>query len=130
MNIKEEATRLHESGHNCAQSVFTSCRDYTGLEDKTALAVSGGFGGGLRCGEVCGALSGALMAVGTVFPYDDCTDQVAKDRIASLAKATCKAFKDQYGHLRCNDLKANEISCPEIIEFCAQLAEKTIKENK
>ena len=43
MDVKKEATRIHESGHNCAQSVFCSCREYTGIDDKTALAISGGF---------------------------------------------------------------------------------------
>jgi len=37
MGIKQEATRIHESGHNCAQSVFCACREYTGIDDKTAL---------------------------------------------------------------------------------------------
>ena len=73
MGVKQEATRLHESGHNCAQSVFCSCREYTGVDDKIALAVSGGFGGGVRCGEICGALTGAVMAIARVTTTKDNT---------------------------------------------------------
>ena len=51
MDVKKLATEYHEKGFNCAQSVLCACGAYTGLDEKTALAVSGGFGGGLRCGE-------------------------------------------------------------------------------
>ena len=64
MDIKEKAEKLHKSGFNCAQSVLGACGEYTGLDDNTALAVSAGFGGGVRSGEICGAISGAVMAIG------------------------------------------------------------------
>ena len=79
MDVKKEATRIHESGHNCAQSVFCSCREYTGIDDKTALAISGGFGGGVRCGEICGALSGAVMAIGAVRALWEAGKRVPED---------------------------------------------------
>ena len=43
MDVKKLATEYHEKGFNCAQSVLCSCGEYTGLDEKTALAVSGGF---------------------------------------------------------------------------------------
>ena len=64
MSVKERAVSLHGAGFNCAQGVLCSCGAYTGLDEKTALAVSGGLGGGFRCGEICGALSGAILAAG------------------------------------------------------------------
>lgn len=130
MGVKQEATRIHESGHNCAQSVFCACREYTGIDDAIALAVSGGFGGGVRCGEICGALSGAVMAIGSVCPFNVADDKEAKDKIAALAVECTGKFKEKYGWVRCNDLKASGASCPEIIEFGAELAEQIIKENK
>ena len=66
MGTREEAVRLHGEGFNCAQCVFCACGKYTGLDDKSALAIAGGFGGGLRCGEICGAISGAVMAIGAL----------------------------------------------------------------
>ena len=71
MSVQEESLRLHSCGYNCAQSVLAALGSYTGLNEKTALAVSGGFGGGVRCGEICGAASGAVMALGLAFPYAD-----------------------------------------------------------
>ena len=84
MSVRDDALRLHSSGYNCAQSVLAALGSYTGLDEKTALAVSGGFGGGVRCGEICGAASGAVMALGLAFPYADGEDSEAKARIAKL----------------------------------------------
>ena len=101
MSIKEKALELHKKGYNCAQAVIAACSDMTGLDEKTALAISAGFGGGLRSGEVCGAISGAVMAVA--------------------------AAAENYGKVRCAELKGN-IDCNEIICFMAETAEKIIKE--
>lgn len=126
MGVKEEATKLHESGFNCAQSVLCACREYTGLEDNAAFAVSGGFGGGVRCGEICGAISGAVMAVGMAYPYTDGSDSNARALIAAKTCEVTKAYKEKYGCVRCMELKANKISCAELIEFGAEIAEQII----
>ena len=130
MSIKETAVEYHGKGYNCSQSVLCSCKDYTGLDEKALLAVSGGFGGGVRCGEICGAVTGGVMAIGLCNPYNDCTDLEAKDRIAALTREFTAKFKSQYGCLRCNDLKAGECDCNGLIAFCAQAAEEIINKNK
>lgn len=129
MDIRERADGLHKMGFNCAQSVLCACGKYTGLDDKTALAVSGGFGGGVRCGEICGAISGAVMAVSTCFPYNDCDDLQAKDRIARLTKQVTGEFVNRFACVRCLDLKKAGISCTELIMFGAEIAEEIIKNN-
>lgn len=128
--VGEEAKRLHKSGYNCAQSVLAALREYTGLDDATALAVSGGFGGGLRCGEICGVVSGAVMALGMACPYNDCSDQVSKDKIAALAKEMTAVCKAQFNGLRCADIKGVTASCDEYIAFAAEAAEKIIQREK
>ena len=130
MDVKQKATEYHNSGFNCAQSVLCANSEYTGLDDKLALAVSGGFGGGLRCGEICGAVSGAVMAAGVCNPYADSSDAEAKDKIAQIARDITGQFKQQFGCLRCIDLKRNGHPCPELIEYCAKLAEDTIISNR
>ncbi len=130
MGIKEEAARLHKSGFNCAQSVLCACGKYTGLDDKTALAVSAGFGGGVRCGEICGAISGAVMAVGLAYPFADSADSEAKKRIAELTKKCTADFKDKYGCVRCIELKTAGVSCDALIGHGAELAENIINANK
>ena len=130
MSIKEKAVEFHGKGYNCAQSVLASCGEYTGRDEKTLLAVSGGFGGGVRCGEICGAVTGGVMAIGFCNPYNDCTDAQAKERIAALTREFTGKFKAEYGCLRCNDLKAGECDCNGLIAYCAAAAEEIIKKNK
>ena len=130
MTTREYAIAQHKKGYNCAQSVLTACGECTGMDEKTALAISAGFGGGLRCGEICGAASGAMMAIGLCNPYNDCENLEAKDKIAALAKEFTKCFQDAHGNLRCVDLKAGDCDCNELIAFSAEQAIKMINENK
>ena len=130
MSVQEEALRLHACGYNCAQSVLAALGGYTGLEEKTALALSGGFGGGVRCGEICGAASGAVMALGLAFPYTDGEDAGARARIAKLTMALNRDFQQQFGNMRCQDLKRSGVPCDELIAWAAARAEELIRENK
>ena len=122
MTIQEEAVRLHGQGCNCAQSVLAACGKYTGLEQQTALAVASGFGGGVRSGEICGAISGAVMAIGLV----------EKDprKVAALSRQCVESFRQEFGCVRCQELKQNRVSCDRLIEFGAQYVENLINENK
>ena len=128
MDIKERANQYHDKGFNCAQGVLCACGDYTGLEDKTALALAGGLGGGCRCGEICGAVSGAVIAVGLCCPYTDAQDLERKEKIADLARYVTGQFQEKFGHVRCEKIKGKDHACSEFIAFAAELAEKTIKE--
>lgn len=126
MDIREKAEKLHKSGFNCAQSVLGACGEYTGLDENTALAVSAGFGGGVRSGEICGAISGAVMAIGMAQQKDP-ADAETKAKIAAQTKELVKAFREKYGCVRCVELKQAGVSCGELIDYAAQLAEDTIK---
>lgn len=130
MDIKEKANSYHDKGYNCAQAVLAACEEYTGLDEKTALAISGGFGGGLRSGEICGAISGAVMAIGLANPYIDCTDQEAKDKIAALAKECVARGKELFDCVRCEEMKGVKFTCHYFIGEMAAIAEEMIKNNK
>ena len=130
MGAKEKAAALHESGFNCAQSVLGALGVYTGLDEKTALSIAGGFGGGVSCGEICGAAAGAVMALGLLNPYDNAEDAKARARIRKLSADFNRRFRENFGCIRCIDLKRNGKPCPELIAFAAELAESMILENK
>ena len=127
MGIKEDAVRLHGEGFNCAQCVLCSCNAYTGLDRETALAVSCGFGGGVRCGEICGAISGAVMAIGAA-KKNISDDRNAMADVAALTKKTTAAFRDKFGFVRCLDLKRSGVPCDDLIAFGAETAEKFLEE--
>lgn len=126
MTIDEKALKLHGEGFNCAQSVLAACREYTGLDDKTALAICGGLGGGVRCGEICGAVTGAVMALGMSNPFDEGDNAEAKAKIAVMTKAFTNQFKQEFGCIRCLDLKKNCQPCDKLIAYCAKAAEEAI----
>ncbi len=130
MSVQDEALRLHARGFNCAQSVLAALGSYTGMDEKTALALSGGFGGGVRCGEICGAASGAVMALGLAFPFSDGENAGSKARIAKLTMAFNRAFSDKFGAMRCQDLKRSGVPCDELIAWAAAKAEEIILANK
>lgn len=130
MGAKEKASALHTCGFNCAQSVLGALGSYTGLEEKMALAVAGGFGGGVSCGEICGAAAGGVMALGLAFPYDEGEDADARKKIRSLSAEFTRTFRDKFGCIRCVDLKRAGQPCPLLIEYAAELAEETIIKNK
>ncbi len=123
METIERAVALHGEGYNCAQSVLLACGAYTGLDEKTAIAVSAPFGGGMRCGEMCGAVSGGLMALGLSFGTAE------KSAVAAMAKELSEEFKERLGCLRCLDLKSAGVSCDRCIACGAEIAEKIIKDN-
>ena len=129
MTVSEKAVLLHGQGYNCAQSVLAACGEYTGMDEKTALAVSAGFGGGARSGELCGAISGAIMANGLAFPFNDASDAEAKQKIAQIATRCVDIAREKYGRVRCAELKGN-INCSEIITIMAEAAEEIINKEK
>ncbi len=108
-----KASDIHSKGFNCAQSVLLSLSDLTGQDEKTSLALGGGFGGGMRAAEVCGAVSGAVMALGLLFPFTDGDDKAAKDRIASLTREFHKRFREKNGTLICRSLLGYDMEKPE-----------------
>ena len=127
MGAKEKATALHMRGFNCAQSVLGALGEYTGLEEATALSVACGFGGGVSCGEICGAAAGAVMALGLVGAKADPEDAVLRSKVRQLSGQFNRAFQQQFGCIRCVDLKKNRQPCPLLIEYAAEAAETMIK---
>ena len=126
---KQKALEIHKRGFNCAQSVLCTCGEYTGLDEKTALAISGGFGCGMRCGEICGAVSGAMMAIGLCLPYNESGDAQSRNRVAALGRELTADFEARYGCMRCRDLKRAGFSCDELIAYEAEKAMEIIKNN-
>lgn len=127
MSISEKAQENHASGCNCAQSVLCACKVYTGLDDDIAKAISAGFGGGARCGEICGAVSGAIMALSAACGKDG--NGKPSGEVSVLTRQLTAAFKEKYGYIRCSDLlrDAKQKRCDEFIGYCAELAEDVIR---
>ena len=105
MSKGEQAKELFLQGHNCAQAVFCTFAPELGIDEKTALAISACFGGGLgRQREVCGAVSAMCMALSIKYAPTDPKDQAAKAAFYARIQEVCKRFKDENGSIICREL--------------------------
>ena len=100
------AISYFEKGFNCAQSVLVAFSDLTGLNEQTALNVSGGYGSGCGTGELCGAVNGAIMALGLLNPIDKSEPVKSKRYTMGLAKELQNRFSERFDAVRCRDLLA------------------------
>ena len=104
MTRKEKAEELFHSGYNCSQSVIGALADDLGLDFKTAVKLSEGFGGGFgRMRLTCGAISGMVMAIGMLMSNGDPEEDTRKEVYAKVHKL-CDLFKDKNGSIVCADL--------------------------
>lgn len=110
MNKKELGEAYFKQGYNCAQSVVLAFIDKIGVEEKTALNLISGFGGGFgRMREVCGAVSGMVAVLSAVEGYNDPTDNEAKMELYKKIQTLMGKFKEVNGSYICHEL----LSLPE-----------------
>ncbi len=114
MSEKEEkAVLLFGGGYNCAQSVFGVFCEENGLDIKTALKLSNGFGGGVRCGELCGAVSGAILSISLKCGFYIEKDFVQKNYCNTKAYEFIEKFKSENNSVLCRDLLGVDIKSPQ-----------------
>lgn len=112
MNLEEKvlsANYDHEMGFNCAQSVFKQYCEALGMDVDTALALTSGFGGGMRIGTVCGALTGGLMVIGLA---KNITDPAHKTMLDPVVLELISRFRVAVGEINCRDIIGYDVSDP------------------
>lgn len=149
MTRKEKAIELFMQGANCAQAVAGAFADLMGMEEKAAMRLTAGFGGGLaRQREVCGAVSGMVLVAGALYGYDALDDDATKATHYRLIRSLCDAFRAQWGSIICRDLlgakKGRDTApepdprteeyyrqrpCARLVGTAAHILEKYIEEN-
>lgn len=97
---------------NCAQTVFSLHASDLGLDEKTALKISSGFGGGMACAETCGAVTGAYMVIGMKHGHST-SNPDAKAATKLRIQEFNEKFKTEHGSLICKTLVGHDISTPE-----------------
>ena len=104
---------------NCAQTVFSLFAEDLGLDEKTALKIASGFGGGMACAETCGAVTGAYMVIGMKHGHD-VSDPEKKANTKELIKKFNQKFKEKHESLICKELTGYDISTPEGAEAASE----------
>ena len=117
MGTKAElASHYHDQGLNCAQSVLAAFAADFGLDERTALRISTGFGSGMgRLCEVCGALTGAFMVIGLGFgraQFDGTKYGPETETTYRLVTDIAGQFKDRNGSIYCRDLVGHDLAVP------------------
>jgi C_GCAxxG_C_C family probable redox protein len=103
--IEEKAIESFRSGFNCAQAVLTAYSDKLNFDNKLALSISCGFGGGMgRLQETCGAVTGSYMVLG-VHNCNKFTDNKdRKEETYSMIQKFNEKFKKINGATDCKSL--------------------------
>lgn len=102
---EEKAKELFFEGCNCSQAVFAAFSDITGVDKKTSLKMSSGFGAGFgRTRQTCGAVCGMTLAASCLFGYDDIKDPSAKTENYILISSLINSFKEEMGSSVCREL--------------------------
>jgi len=101
------AYQYHRDGYNCAQSVVAAFLDKLNLTKEQAMAMAGGFGGGVggSHAEMCGAVSGAVLVLSLLTPHTEADDREGKKQVYAIAKEFHQRYAEAFGGLtRCGDL--------------------------
>lgn len=101
------AYQYHRDGYNCAQSVVAAFLDRLDLSKEQAMAMAGGFGGGVggSHAEMCGAVSGAVLVLSLLTPHTEADDREGKKQVYAIAKEFHQRYAEAFGGLtRCGEL--------------------------
>jgi len=143
LNKAEQATQIFSQGFNCAQSTVCVFCEELGVSKESALKISGGFGSGMRHGEVCGAVSGAIMVLGLKYGQNREGDKESKEKTNRLVEEFNQRFEDRNGSIICRDLLGCDISeengrthamdnhlfdivCPKLIRSSVEIVEEIL----
>jgi len=97
---------------NCAQTVFSLHAKDLGIDEKTALKIASGFGGGMACAETCGAVTGSYMVIGLKHGHAS-SDPEEKANTKLKIQQFNEKFIQAHGSLICKKLTGYDISTPE-----------------
>ena len=107
MNPVKEAVGKFTNGHSCSTAILSSFAKKYGFDEKLAIKLASGFGGGMaRKADTCGAVTGAIMVIGLHY----CNGPDAKEIIYGQVQQFMKIFSERNGSIYCRELLPVNIS--------------------
>lgn len=100
---------------SCSQTMLSLFAREIGLEEKTALKIASGFGGGMACAETCGAVTGAYMIIGLKHGHASIKPE-EKAKTKQLIQQFNQSFEKEHKSLICKKLIGFDISKKEGLE--------------
>ena len=126
MTSKSNKVDERFSNFNCAQTVFSLFAPELGIDEKAALKISSGFGGGMTCAETCGAVTGSYMVLGMKHGHST-SDSDEKANTKLRIQKFNEKFIAKHGSLICKKLLDSDIST---IEGLASARKKNLFKTK
>ena len=108
LNLSE----YYAQGYNCAEAIIKTFNEEFNKDIPVSLGSP--MGRGAFSGSLCGAINGALMIIGYLYGRNDSTEA---NEAGAYARQLMTAVKEKYSTELCRELKANKVSCVEIIDF-------------
>jgi C_GCAxxG_C_C family probable redox protein len=106
-----------EEGFLCSEAVLMALSECLGVSSEIIPRIATGFGAGLgRNGEVCGALSGGVMGLGLRLGRSAVEEGEGERRPYWFSTELAARFREQLGHVRCEDLLGLDLSRVEDVE--------------
>lgn len=101
----DRAVDYFMQGYGCCQSVVAAFADMYGLDEKLALKIAAGFGGGVgRMRMMCGAVSGIVMLVGLEEGQTEGADREGKSHCYKIVQQLLEESKQQNGSIICAEI--------------------------
>lgn len=92
-------------GYGCCQSVVAAFADIYGLDEKLALKIAAGFGGGVgKMRMMCGAVSGLVMLIGLEEGQTEGADNEGKSHCYKIVQQLLEESKQQNGSIICAEI--------------------------
>lgn len=112
MTKDKKASDTFAAGYSCSQAVLSARCERYGLDQKTALTIAAGFGGGMgRTGGACGAVTGAISIIG-LHTGSDKADTEARENTYRVVRAFVAGFEEEFGSVNCKELLGCDIGTP------------------
>jgi len=105
---KTAITRFEE-GWTCSQVILCSFNEDFPIDINTAKAISCGFAGGMRCGEICGAISAAIMVIGLWSFHVEANEMKQKSLCFDTVSKFNESFDKRYSSMMCRDILGYDI---------------------
>lgn len=132
-NLRALATKYHDEGYNCAESVVKVSNECMQLhlpdEALRMVSILGGGVGGSGC--ICGALSGACLVLGALVGRVD-KDEKSKPEMNAPIKEFHTLWVNHFHSSCCRVLKSpangGPVSCGDLIAETAEILDAYVKE--
>ena len=105
MTQEKKASDTFAQGFSCSQAVLSARCERYGLDQKTALTIAAGFGGGMgRTGGTCGAVTAAIAIIGLHTGSTKAKNNAAKENTYKTVREFIAEFNEEFGSVECKEL--------------------------